>query len=106
MIAKDLKRFFKVGMQVLHVANLCPVKQRQWKVKESITMQLMDKGIPNQTAKMMKRPTLLKSSQNGTEGLNSGLFGKNRQQQPKAGQRENELPQLCAEKQKLKKTNK
>lgn len=79
MIVKDLKRFFKAGMQVLHVANFCTVKQRQWKVKQSITMQLMDKGIPNQTAKMMKKTTLLKSSQDGTEGLNSELFGKNRQ---------------------------
>lgn len=88
MIVKDLKRFFKVRKQGLQVANLCAVKQRQWKVKQSITMQLMDKGIPNQTAKMMKRPTLLRSSQNGTEGLNSELFGKIRQQQPKRGQQE------------------
>lgn len=88
MIAKDLKRFFKIRKQGLHVANLCPVKQRQRKVIESRTMQLMDKTIPNQTAKMMKRPTLLRSSQNGTEGLNSELFGKIRQQQPKRGQQE------------------
>lgn len=102
MIAKDLKRFFKIRKQGLHVANLCPVKQRQWKVIESRTMQLVDKTIPNQTAKMIKSTTLLKTSQDGTEGLNSELFGKIRQQQPKTGQQEYRLPQLCAEKQKLK----
>jgi hypothetical protein len=63
-------------------------------------MQLMDKVIPNQIRGNFRTATLLKSSQNGTKGLNWDLFGKNRQQQPKTGQQENRLPQLCQEKQK------
>ncbi len=100
MLTNDLKRFFKAGMWQIRLINLCHVKERQRSIKESKTTQLMDKGIPNQMRSNLSKATLLKSSQNGTKGLNSELFGKMRQQQPKRGQQENRLPQLCPEKEK------
>lgn len=95
MITKRSKRFFKPGKPLLQLIDFCGVK-------ESIRMQLMDKGIPNQTWGNFRKATLPKSSQTGTKGLNLELFGKIRQQQPKRGQQENRLLQLCPEKQKRK----
>ena len=102
MITKRSKRFFKPGKSLLQLIDFCEVKERQWKIKESIRMQLMDKGIPNQTWGNFRKAPLPKSSQTGTKGLNLELFGKIRQQQPKRGQQENRLTQLCPEKQKRK----
>lgn len=77
-IKNDLKRFFKVGRHELKESNLCKVEGIQWKIKERIKMQLMDKAIPNQDASHFNKATLPKSSPKGIKEPNSELFGKNR----------------------------